>query len=115
MNIISKIQRQISTNPIIIYIKGSPEFPSCGFSAKAVNILLTLKVRFAYIDILQNSEIRSELPKFSKWPTFPQLWVSGNLIGGSDIMTEMFESGELKKILEQALSQEKKNVLKKTK
>lgn len=107
MNIISKIQNQISTNPIIIYMKGSPEFPSCGFSAKAINILLTLKIRFAYIDILQNSDIRSELPKFSNWPTFPQLWVSGKLIGGSDIMIEMFENGKLKKILKKALKNKK--------
>ncbi|CAL4320000.1 Glutaredoxin 4 [Buchnera aphidicola (Chaitophorus sp. 3695)] len=111
MNIISKIQHQISINPIIIYMKGSPEFPSCGFSSRAINILLALKVKFAYIDILQNSDIRSALPKFSNWPTFPQLWVSGNLIGGSDIMMEMFENGQLKKILEKSLYKNKKNIL----
>ncbi|CAL4320149.1 Glutaredoxin 4 [Buchnera aphidicola (Chaitophorus populicola)] len=108
MNIVSKIKNQISTNPIIIYMKGSPDFPSCGFSARAIKILLSLKVRFAYIDILQHSDIRSELPKFSNWPTFPQLWVSGKLIGGSDIMLEMFNNGELKKIIIKALKSNKK-------
>ncbi|CAL4319834.1 Grx4 family monothiol glutaredoxin [Buchnera aphidicola] len=103
MKIISKIQDQINKNPILLYMKGSPEFPSCGFSAKAVKILSSLKVRFAYIDVIQNPDIRRELPIFSNWPTFPQLWISGELIGGSDIMEDLFHRGKLKKIIKKCL------------
>lgn len=107
MGVIKKIKNQIKNNPVLIYMKGSPNFPNCGFSSKAVNILFSLKVKFSYVDILQNPDIRKELPVFSNWPTFPQLWISGKLIGGSDIMQEMFESGKLKKIIKLALN--KKN------
>ncbi|CAL4319915.1 Grx4 family monothiol glutaredoxin [Buchnera aphidicola] len=107
MNVISKIQKQINENPILIYMKGSPEFPSCGFSAKAVNFLSFFKVRFAYIDVLKHPEIRRELPIFSNWPTFPQLWISGKLIGGSDIIEDLFHSGKLKKIIKKCLLKNK--------
>ncbi|WP_343183673.1 Grx4 family monothiol glutaredoxin [Buchnera aphidicola] len=103
MNTILKIKNQISKNPIILYMKGSPQFPSCGFSAKAVQILLNLQVKFYHIDILENDDIRKELPKFSNWPTFPQLWVNGELIGGSDIMFELFKNGKLKKIINNSI------------
>lgn len=94
-NTILKIKQQIKKNPVILYMKGSPKFPSCGFSAKAVQILFSCEKRFAYVDVLINSDIRKELPKFSNWPTFPQLWVNGKLIGGCDIITEMYKNGEL--------------------
>ena len=79
---IEKIQRQIAENPILLYMKGSPKLPSCGFSAQAVQALAACGERFAYVDILQNPDIRAELPKYANWPTFPQLWVDGELVGG---------------------------------
>lgn len=99
MTIIEKIERQINKNPILLYMKGSPKFPSCGFSAQAVQILSACGERFAYVDILQNPDIRSQLPKYANWPTFPQLWIDGSLIGGCDIIIEMYQQGELQKLV----------------
>jgi monothiol glutaredoxin len=94
------IQQQIDSNNILLYMKGSPEQPQCGFSAQATQMLMSCGKRFAYVDILSNPEIRSTLPAVSNWPTFPQLYVSGELVGGCDIMTEMFEKGELQSLVE---------------
>lgn len=102
MKIIKKIKNQIKKNKILLYMKGSPNFPNCGFSEKAAQAIISCGVRFAYIDVLKHPEIRSELPKFSNWPTFPQLWLQGKLIGGCDIILEMQKSGELKKIINKA-------------
>ncbi|VFP85851.1 Grx4 family monothiol glutaredoxin [Candidatus Erwinia haradaeae] len=99
MSVLEKIQRQIIENPIILYMKGSPESPSCGFSAQAVQAITACGERFAYIDILKNPEIRSEMPKYANWPTFPQLWIDGDLCGGCDIILEMFQKGELQKLI----------------
>ena len=99
---IEKIQRQIAENPILLYMKGSPKLPSCGFSAQAVQALAACGERFAYVDILQNPDIRAELPKYANWPTFPQLFIHGELIGGCDITLELFESGELQRIVSEA-------------
>ncbi|XBC44535.1 MAG: Grx4 family monothiol glutaredoxin [Buchnera aphidicola (Schlechtendalia peitan)] len=99
MNIIKKIQDQIKNNPILIYMKGTPECPSCGFSAQAVQALSSCSKKFAYIDVLKHSDIRSELPKYANWPTFPQLWINGSLIGGCNIILELFESGKLKDLV----------------
>ena len=93
------IKRQISENPILIYMKGSPQAPQCGFSAKTIECMVGCGQRFAYVDILSNPEIRATLPSYAEWPTFPQLWVDGELVGGCDIVTEMFESGELEALL----------------
>ena len=82
MTTIEKIERQVKENPILLYMKGSPKLPSCGFSAQAVQALSSCGERFAYVDILQNPDIRAELPKYANWPTFPQLWVDGELVGG---------------------------------
>ena len=95
---IEKIQRQIAENPILLYMKGSPKLPSCGFSAQAVQALAACGERFAYVDILQNPDIRAELPKYANWPTFPQLWVDGELVGGCDIVIEMYQRGELQQL-----------------
>ncbi|WP_343189571.1 Grx4 family monothiol glutaredoxin [Buchnera aphidicola] len=99
MKIFDKIKKQINNNSIIIYMKGSPDMPNCGFSARAVKILLSYKKKFSYVDVLKNEKIRKFLPKYSNWPTFPQLWINGVLIGGCDIIVEMFNNGELKKII----------------
>ena len=95
METVEKIQQQISENPILLYMKGSPKLPNCGFSAQASQALMSCGEEFAYVDILQNPDIRSELPKYADWPTFPQLWVDGELVGGCDIIMEMVQQGEL--------------------
>jgi monothiol glutaredoxin len=84
---IEVIKQQISENPVLLYMKGSPNQPMCGFSAQTVQSVMSCGRRFAYVDILQNPEIRAELPKYAQWPTFPQLWVNGELVGGNDIIT----------------------------
>jgi monothiol glutaredoxin len=89
------IQEAISQNPVILFMKGNPEAPACGFSARTVAILQSLGTRFAAVDILPDPRIRQELSAISKWPTIPQLFVEGELVGGCDIITEMYESGEL--------------------
>lgn len=104
MDTIEKIKEQISENPILLYMKGSPKLPSCGFSAQATQALMSCGEQFAYVDILQNPDIRAELPKYADWPTFPQLWVKGELIGGCDIILEMFQQGELQTIIKEAAS-----------
>jgi monothiol glutaredoxin len=100
--IIEKIKKQISENEIVLYMKGDPEQPECGFSAQVVKIILGYSVPFAYVNILDNLEIRQALPKFSEWPTFPQLFVKGELVGGCDIITQMHESNELKAVFDSA-------------
>jgi monothiol glutaredoxin len=101
MDIIETIKEQIESNSILLYMKGSPNQPQCGFSARTVQALMACGERFAYVDILANPEIRTSLPKYANWPTFPQLWVGGELIGGCDIVTEMFESGELQTLIKE--------------
>lgn len=99
-NTIKIIEQQIQENPVLLYMKGTPSIIKCGFSAKAVRVLYNCIQSFVYIDVLQNTDIRSFLPKFSNWPTFPQLWVEGKLIGGSDIIMSMYQNGELKKLID---------------
>ena len=100
MSIEEKIKEQIKNNNILLYMKGSPYEPKCGFSAKTVQALIDCGAEFSYVDILDNQEIRQTLPNISDWPTFPQLFVSGELIGGCDIITEMHEAGELQAVIE---------------
>ena len=101
-DVVATIKEQIESNPILLYMKGSPAAPQCGFSAQTVQCLIACGERFAYVDILSNPEIRATLPGYANWPTFPQLYVNGELIGGCDIITEMFESGELLTLIKQA-------------
>jgi monothiol glutaredoxin len=101
-DVLDTIREQIESNPIIIYMKGTPAAPQCGFSARTVQCLVACGQRFAYVDILAHPEIRATLPQFADWPTFPQLYVNGELIGGCDIVTEMFEGGELEPLLKSA-------------
>ena len=100
MDIEQEIKEQISTNPILLYMKGSPDSPQCGFSSRATQLLISCGKPFSFVDILSNPEIRANLPKVSDWPTFPQLFVDGDLVGGSDIMVEMDENGELQKLID---------------
>ena len=92
---IDKIKSQIEGNNIILYMKGSPQLPQCGFSSRASQILNTFDVDYAYVDVLANPDIRQTLPQYAQWPTFPQLYIKGELVGGCDIITELYESGEL--------------------
>ncbi len=99
MDISETIENQIKENRILLYMKGSPNMPQCGFSARTVQALMACGEKFAYVDILANPEIRTHLPKYANWPTFPQLWVDGELVGGCDIVTEMHENGELESLI----------------
>jgi monothiol glutaredoxin len=99
MDIFDTIKEQIESNGILLYMKGSPNQPQCGFSARTVQALMACGERFAYVDILSNPEIRANLPRYANWPTFPQLWIDGELVGGCDIVTEMFEAGELQTLI----------------
>ncbi len=103
MDVLDSIKQQITENHVILFMKGSPNAPQCGFSARTVQALMACGQRFAYVDVLSNPEIRAELPKYANWPTFPQLWVNGELIGGCDIVTEMHEKGELKALIDAAV------------
>jgi len=104
VDIIEQIKGQIEGNPVILYMKGSPNAPQCGFSARTVEALMQCGERFAYVDILSNPEIRATLPSYGNWPTFPQLWVKGELIGGCDIVTDMHAKGELLPLVKEAVA-----------
>jgi len=103
------IKEQITNNTILLYMKGNPEQPMCGFSAQVTQALMACGKRFAYVDILSNPEIRTTLPKVSNWPTFPQLYIDGELIGGCDIITEMYEKGELQSLVDGASPDSEEN------
>lgn len=94
-----QLESIIKENTVILFMKGDPHQPRCGFSAQVVDILKEYKVEFSYMDILEDPEVRATLPSVSDWPTFPQLFVEGELVGGCDIITEMHNSGELKDTL----------------
>lgn len=102
MEILEHIKKQVEENVIIVYIKGTPQLPQCGFSARTVEALQACGVEFAYVNVLENPDIRANLPAYANWPTFPQLYVKGELIGGCDIILEMFQSGELQPLLQSA-------------
>jgi len=102
MDIMETLKEQIEGNAIILYMKGNPNQPQCGFSARAVQSLMACGERFAYVDVLSNPDVRANLPLYGNWPTFPQLWVRGELIGGSDIIAQMYETGELKQLITEA-------------
>jgi monothiol glutaredoxin len=105
METIDKIKKQLAENAIILYMKGSPSAPQCGFSARAAQCLDACGVDFAYIDVLANPDIRQVVPQYADWPTFPQLYVKGELIGGSDIIMDLYKQNELEPLLHAALSQ----------
>ena len=98
-DVIEKIKKQLDENILIVYIKGTPSNPMCGFSGKVVNILNLLELEYAYVNILDNNDIRKVLPIYAAWPTFPQVYYKGKLIGGADIISELYNSNKLKKIL----------------
>ena len=97
-----RINDLVETNAVVLFMKGTPLFPQCGFSSRAISILDHLGVKYDTVDVLQDQEIRQGIKEYSDWPTVPQLYVKGEFVGGSDIMIEMFESGELKQLVEGA-------------
>ena len=103
MDVMQQIQDQVKAHDILLYMKGSPKLPQCGFSSKAVQVLVACGQKFAFVDVLANPEIRANLPKYANWPTFPQLWVKGELVGGSDIMIDMYNSGDLQTLINEAV------------
>jgi monothiol glutaredoxin len=102
MTPVERIKQQLSSNPVLLYMKGTPDFPQCGFSAQTVGALKACKAKFAAINIFEDPEVREALKTYSNWPTFPQLYVNGELVGGCDITVEMYKSGELKQLLSEA-------------
>ena len=100
MDIKERIKQQVTGAPVVLYMKGTPQMPQCGFSALAVQVLNACGVReFASVNVLADAEIRQGIKEYANWPTIPQLYVAGEFVGGSDIMREMYQSGELQKLL----------------
>ena len=97
-----RIQQQIDDSPVVLFMKGTPVFPQCGFSATVVQILSHMGVKFKGVDVLTDAAVRQGIKEFSNWPTIPQLYVKGEFIGGCDIVREMFETGELKQVFDEA-------------
>ncbi len=101
MSVIDTIKEQVSNHKVVLYMKGTPQFPQCGFSSKAAQMLKACGVDKPFtVDVLQNPDIRQGIKEYANWPTIPQLYVNGEFVGGSDIMTEMYENGELQKLLQ---------------
>ena len=105
MDIMDRIKQQVEGHQILLYMKGTPQFPQCGFSSQAVQALAATGARFAYVNILEEPEIRQNLPVYANWPTFPQLWINGELVGGCDIVVELYQNGELQKLVYAAAAQ----------
>ncbi len=99
MDVIERIKQTLSENPIVLYMKGTPEFPMCGFSMRTSQALNATGAHYFSVNVLEDPEIRANLPRYSNWPTFPQLYINGELIGGCDITLELAESGELARMV----------------
>ncbi len=100
MTTLERIKSTIENNTIVIFMKGTPDMPQCGFSSRTVQALRACHAEFAHVDVLANPDIRAELPKYANWPTFPQVYIQGELIGGCDIVMELYQSGELQKMVD---------------
>jgi len=98
--VFSRIQGEVDENDVVLFMKGTPMFPQCGFSAAVAHALTTLEVKFKGIDVLEDGELRQGIKEFTNWPTIPQLYVKGEFVGGCDIVREMYETGELQKLFE---------------
>jgi monothiol glutaredoxin len=104
MDVTEKIKKTVEENPIVLFMKGSPDFPQCGFSMRTAQALKACNVDFAYVDVLAEPEVRASLPAYSNWPTFPQVFVNGELIGGCDIVMDMYQKGELQTLVQEAMN-----------
>ena len=103
MDVMERIQKQVDSAPIVIYMKGTPQFPQCGFSARAAQTLASTGIEFAYVNVFEDQEVFQNLPSFADWPTFPQIYFNSELVGGGDIIVEMAETGSLKEEMEKAV------------
>ncbi len=106
MDVNTRIEDQLKSHDVLLYMKGTPDFPQCGFSGQAIAALNAIGKPFSFVNIFEDQEVREGLKEYSNWPTFPQLYVKGELIGGSDIMIEMYHSGELKTVIDGASGDE---------
>jgi monothiol glutaredoxin len=102
MDVVQRIRTELDESPVVLFMKGTPDFPQCGFSAQTVAALRAVGAQFKFVNIFEEPELREALKRYSNWPTYPQLYVKGELIGGCDIALEMYKSGELKKLLAEA-------------
>jgi monothiol glutaredoxin len=102
MDVLDRIRKTVSDNPVVLYMKGTPQFPMCGFSSRAAQALKAVGAQFASVNVLEDPEVRANLPRYSNWPTFPQLFINGELIGGCDILLELQDSGELAQMVKEA-------------
>jgi monothiol glutaredoxin len=100
--VIDRIKAEVEGHPVVLFMKGTPQFPMCGFSSKASQVLKQAGAQIHSVNVLQDPEIRADLPRFSDWPTFPQLFINGEFIGGCDITVELFDSGELTRMVAEA-------------
>ncbi len=103
MDVMERIKQQVERNPVVIFMKGTPDMPQCGFSSRASQALTACGVPFAHVNVLADPEIFQNLPRYANWPTFPQIYINGELIGGCDITLEMFQKGELQKLTQAAV------------
>ncbi len=104
MDALERIKEQVESNPVVIYMKGTPELPMCGFSSRASQALAATGLPFAYINIFEDSEVYENLASYADWPTFPQIYIDGELIGGCDITLELYQKGELKQLMDTAIN-----------
>lgn len=107
MDALERIKQQVESHPVVIFMKGTPQFPMCGFSSRAAEALKQCGQEFAYVNVLADQEIFQALPQYANWPTFPQIYIDGELVGGCDITLELFQSGELKKMIDEASAKRK--------
>ena len=104
MDVMEKIKNYVDGDNVVIFMKGSPQLPQCGFSSRTAEALKACGVEFSHVNVLDDQEVFQNLPRFADWPTFPQVYIKGELIGGCDITLELYQSGELKKMMEKAAS-----------
>lgn len=102
MDVLDRIKEQVESNDIIVYMKGTPQLPQCGFSSRTAEVMKGAGVEFAYVNVIADPEIFGNLPRYADWPTFPQIYVKGELVGGHDILMEMHEAGELYPLMQAA-------------
>ena len=105
MDIKQQIEARLAENPIIIFMKGTPDFPQCGFSMQTAQALRSCAVEFGFVDVLAEPEMRANLPRYSNWPTFPQVFINGELVGGCDIVMDLYQKGELQKMTQKATAE----------
>lgn len=103
MDVMERIKQAVDSDPVVIFMKGTPKMPMCGYSSRTAQVLEACDIDYAHVNVLADPEIFENLPRFANWPTFPQIYVNGELIGGHDITVEMFQKGELKPMLQKAV------------